>query len=244
MPRFLMTICYDGTKYHGWQVQENAVTVQPTVQDALQQIIGVRPDICGCSRTDSGVHALEYCFHFDYDGNIPCKNLVNALNTKLPTDIAAVDCVQVAEDFHARYSVASKEYVYKILNSPQRNPFYEDYAWFVKTPLDAQLMDKAAKKFVGTYDFIGFCSSGSSVQDTVRNVKSASVHREGDTVIFKVEADGFLYNMVRIMVGTLMDVAYGKTSVDDIEKIILSKDRNQAGITAPAKGLYLNKVIY
>ena len=242
--RYLMTIRYIGTNYHGWQVQQNATAVQPTVQDALEKILGFRPNVTGCSRTDSGVHALKYCFHFDCDGKISPEKMVCAINAKLPSDIAAYDCKAVPDDFHARYSVKNKRYIYKIYNGRQRNPFCEKLAHHITTPLDADLMNKAAVQFIGTYDFTAFCAAGASTVDNVRTVYDANVNRSGDDVTFSVCADGFLYNMVRIMTGTLIDVSYGKISADEIADIINSKDRQRAGVTAPPHGLYLYDVKY
>ena len=244
MQRYLMTIRYDGTNYHGWQVQPNAVTVQQTVQNSLESALGVRPNITGCSRTDSGVHAYEYCFHFDYDGAIPENKLPLALNTKLPYDISAVDCMKVDNDFHARYSVQSKEYVYKIYNSEFRDPFKCKYSYFYKGNLDVEKMNEAAQNFVGKHDFTSFCASGSSVEDNTRTVMSASVTKSNDMIEFRVRADGFLYNMVRIMAGTLLDVGTGRKTSDNITKIITNKNRGSAGITAPPHGLFLNHVFY
>ena len=244
MSRFLMKIKYDGTAYHGWQVQVNAETVQKSVQDAFQSALGFRPNITGCSRTDSGVHAKEYCFHFDSDFNISEMSYVRALNTKLPQDISVFNCEKVDDDFHARYKVKSKRYEYYFYDGEFRNPFYSKFSWQMKNKLDEKELDKAAKLFIGKYDFCGFCSSGSSVSDTVRNVFSAGVERNGDLVVFYVEADGFLYNMVRIMAGTLSFVSLGKIKADEIKEIILSKKRERAGITAPPNGLFLTKVNY
>lgn len=242
--RMLATIQYDGSNYHGWQVQNNAVTVQQTVQDAMQSIFGYRPNATGCSRTDSGVHALKFCYHFDYDGNISPKKIVSAMNAKLPHDIAMIDCKEVSPNFHARYSVKQKTYVYKIYNNEVRSPFNEKYAVHDARRLDVEIMNKAASHFVGEHDFSAFCAAGSSVEDNVRTVYSAKVERHGDEVWFVVSANGFLYNMVRIMAGTLLFVAYGKISPDEIEAIIESKSRENAGITAPAHGLYLADVEY
>ncbi len=244
MPKYLMTIKYDGTAYHGWQVQKNAITVQQCVQDALESFLGFRPDVTGCSRTDSGVHAKEYCFHFESSANISEQGYVKAINTKLPDDISASDCKKVNDDFHARYSVKTKRYDYLFFDGETRNPFYSKYSWHIDKKLDEKLLDNAAKEFIGKYDFSGFCSTGSSVEDTVREVFSASVKRQGDLVIFSIEADGFLYNMVRIIAGTLYFVAIGKIDINDIKDIILSKNRNKAGITAPPQGLFLSKVNY
>ena len=244
MRNLLLTISFDGTAYHGWQVQENAVTVQQTVQDALEHICSKRDNIVGCSRTDSGVHANMYCCNIRTESTIDCKKLVGALNAVLPKDIAALDCKEVDFEFHARYDCKSKEYIYKIWNSPNKNPFLYNYSLHYKYPLDEAFLNRQAKMFIGTHRFDSFCAAGSSVEDTERTVMNASVEREGDTVIFRVEADGFLYNMVRIMVGTLIDISRGKIPPDSVKEIISAENRAAAGYTAPAHGLYLNKINY
>lgn len=244
MRNLLLTLSFDGSAYHGWQVQENAATVQQALQDALEHICGVRDNIVGCSRTDSGVHANMYCCNLRTEHTIPCDRLVTALNAVLPRDIAVSNCKQVPFDFHARYDCTSKEYIYKIWNSPNKNPFLYDYSLHYKYPLDAEMLDGQAKQYMGEYDFASFCAAGSSVASTVRNVTNASVTRDGDMVVFTVEANGFLYNMVRIMVGTLIDISSGKTEKNSIADIIAAKDRGRAGFTAPPHGLYLNKVNY
>lgn len=244
MRNLLLTLSFDGSAYHGWQVQENAVTVQQALQDALEHICGVRDNIVGCSRTDSGVHANMYCCNLRTEHTIPCDRLVTALNAVLPRDIAVSNCEQVPFDFHARYDCASKEYIYKIWNSPNKNPFLYNYSLHYKYPLDAEMLDGQAKQYMGEYDFASFCAAGSSVTSTVRNVTNASVTRDGDMVVFTVEANGFLYNMVRIMVGTLIDISSGRIEKNSIADIIAAKDRGKAGFTAPPHGLYLNKVNY
>ena len=244
MRNLLLTISFDGTAYHGWQVQENAVTVQQTLQDALEHICSKRDNVVGCSRTDAGVHANMYCCNVRTESAIECKKLVGALNAVMPKDIAALDCHEVDFDFHARYDCKSKEYIYKIWNSPNKNPFLYNYALHYKYPLDEKFLSEQAKMFIGTHHFDSFCAAGSSVEDTERTVKNACVEREGDMVIFKVEADGFLYNMVRIMVGTLIDISRGRIPPDSIDRIISAKNRSAAGYTAPAHGLYLNKIYY
>lgn len=244
MRNLLLTLSFDGSAYHGWQVQENAVTVQQALQDALEHICGVRDNIVGCSRTDSGVHANMYCCNLRTEHTIPCDRLVTALNAVLPRDIAVSNCEQVPFDFHARYDCTSKEYIYKIWNFPNKNPFLYDYSLHYKYPLDAEMLDGQAKQYMGEYDFASFCAAGSSVASTVRNVTNASVKRDGDMVVFTVEANGFLYNMVRIMVGTLIDISSGKIEKNSIADIIAAKDRGKAGFTAPPHGLYLNKVNY
>jgi len=244
MRNLLFTISFCGTAYHGWQVQNNAVTVQQTVQDAIERIIQKRENIVGCSRTDAGVHANMYCFNMKTQSEIPCEKMITAVNAMLPDDISVLDCIEVNEDFHARYSCRKKEYKYLIYNSKIQNPFTVDRALLYPYKIDEDFLNEQSKQFIGKYDFCAFCNAGSSVEDTVRNVYDASVSRNGDMVEFTVSADGFLYNMVRIMVGTLLDISSGKIPENSIIDIIHSKNRDNAGCTAPACGLYLNKVIY
>ena len=244
MKRLLFSIKYDGTAYHGWQVQSNAVTVQEVFQNAVEKVFGSRLDVKGCSRTDSGVHAEMYCLTLDTDMNITEENAVLALNTHLPRDISVFDCKLVNSDFHPRYNCKSKQYVYKIYNGKIRNPFYDKYSYHYRYSLDADYLNKEAQAFCGTHDFSGFCSVKSDIEDTVRTVYSASVKRDGDMVYFTFEADGFLYNMVRIMVGTLLFINEGKIKEGELTDIINSKQRSRAGKTAPAQGLFLNKVNY
>lgn len=244
MRNLLLTISFDGTAYHGWQVQENAVTVQQTLQDALERICSRRDNVVGCSRTDAGVHANMYCCNIRTESPIDCRKLVGALNALLPRDIAALDCREVDFDFHARYDCRSKEYIYKIWNSPNKNPFLYNYSYHYKYPLDEVFLSAQAKDYIGTHYFDSFCASGSSVESTVRTVINAEVERDGNMVIFRVEADGFLYNMVRIMAGTLIDISRGKLPQDSIGAIIEARNRFAAGCTAPARGLYLNKIHY
>ena len=244
MRNVLLEISYDGARYHGWQVQKNAVTVQEVFQNAVEKLFGERIDIKGCSRTDSGVHAKSYFVSFKTDKRIENGKIVMALNTYLPKDIAVLNCREADDDFHPRYSTVSKEYVYKLYNGKIRDPFLENYAFHYRYPINAEYLNSEAKAFLGTHDFCGFCSSRSDVEDTVRTVMNFEVFREGDTVYFKVEADGFLYNMVRIMVGTLLFVNEGKIKRGELSSVIESKDRSRAGKTAPPQGLYLNKVNY
>lgn len=244
MRNLLLTISYDGSNYHGWQVQKNAVTVQEVFQNAVKKLFKQNIDIKGCSRTDSGVHANKYCVSFKTDTDIPCENIIMALNSYLPDDIAVLNCTDMDIDFHARYSVVKKEYVYIINNSKIRNPFLRNYAFWYRYDINADYLNEQAQAFVGTYDYSGFCSANSGVEDTVRTVQSFEVSRKGDMVYFKVSADGFLYNMVRIMVGTLLFVNEGKIKKDELKNVILSKNRKLAGKTAPPQGLYLNDVIY
>ncbi len=244
MKRLLITIQYDGTAYHGWQVQKNALSVQETFQNTVEAVFGQRLDVKGCSRTDSGVHANMYCLTIDTDMNISDEGVVMALNTKLPRDIAAVSCRSVSADFHPRYSCTSKEYVYQIYNGKTRSPFLRNYAYHYRYALDADYLNAQAQHFLGTHDFAGFCSVKSDVEDSRRTIYKAEVKRRGDMVYFVFEGDGFLYNMVRIMVGTLLFVSEGKIKADELPDIIASTDRKRCGKTAPACGLYLNKVNY
>ncbi len=245
MARNLLVRCsYCGAAYHGFQIQKNGDTVAARLMDAIFRVTGEDSPTIGCSRTDAGVHAREYFFNFHTDTKIPAGRLPAALNAHLPYDIAVTRCREVPEDFHARYHAVGKEYCYLIHNSPVRDPFFEHLKYHYRCPLDEKLLDRAAKGFVGAHDFSAFCSAGSSVKDTVRTITDAGVRRDGDLVVFTVRGTGFLYNMVRIMVGTLLAVAEGKLTVREIPEIIESRDRSRAGVTAPAHGLYLNRVFY
>ena len=244
MPRLLITLRYDGTAYHGWQVQPNGVTVQQVLQDAVEAVTGVRAGITGCSRTDAGVHADMFCCALDTASPLRGDKLASALNFHLPRDIAVYNVREVAADFHPRYHARGKRYIYCIWNGSQRHPVYDRYALHRKQPLDETLLSRAAADYIGMHDFAAFCAAGSDVQDTVRTVRDCRVERQGDLVVFSVEADGFLYNMVRIMVGTLLEIADGRLAADAIPTILASGDRANAGPTAPAKGLCLQQVFY
>ena len=241
----LLTISYDGKCFHGWQIQQNALTVQEVFQAALAKIIGDSFDVKGCSRTDSGVHANMYCVSVKTAHPIPPERLKAALNRWLPMAAAVRDCREVDLDFHARYSCTGKEYIYQIWNSEVRSPFLDGYALHYRYPLDTELLDRAAQAYVGRHDFTSFCTlDNREPGDMTREVRRFSVERDGEMVVMRVEADGFLYNMVRIMVGTLLRIAQGKIPPDGIPAIIEKKDRQFAGPTAPACGLYLNRVFY
>lgn len=245
MRNLLLTICYDGTRYHGWQIQQNAVAVQQVFQEALLKIIAERPDIKGCSRTDSGVHANAYCISLKTEHSIPCERLLNALNHFLPEDIAVKDCREVPLDFHARYSCTGKEYIYQIWNEPVRNPFLQHRALHYWYDLNLDRLNAAAAHYLGIHDFTSFCTLDARERgDLRRTVTKSEVRREGGLVLFTVAADGFLYNMVRIMVGTLLRVAQGKLEPEQIPGILAAQNRKAAGPTAPPCGLYLNRVFY
>lgn len=245
MRNLLLTIAYCGKNLHGWQIQENAVTVQEVFQEALYQIIQERPDIKGCSRTDSGVHANCYCISMKIAHPITNDHLMLAMNRYLPDDVAVLKVEDVPDDFHARYSCTGKEYVYKVWNSRVRNPFLQDLALHYRYDMDVEALNRAAQAFVGTHDFTSFCTLDKREKgDFTRTVKYFRVDRNGDLVTFTVAADGFLYNMVRIMVGTLLAMVQGRIAYDALSDIILAENRKCAGPTAPACGLYLNQVFY
>lgn len=244
MKNYLLTICFDGTNYHGWQVQENAVTVQETLQNAAERILGKRENVIGCSRTDALVHAHMFCCNMRTEKNVAPEKLQTALNAVLPRDIAVLDCGEVPYDFHARYDCTGKTYQYLILNRQVRDPFYENRAYHYPWHIHADFLNEQAQQFLGLHDFSAFCASKTAVEDKVREIRRAAVERDGDFVKITVEGNGFLYNMVRIMVGTLLEINSGKLPRDSVTAILESKDRAKAGATAPAQGLYLHKVYY
>ena len=245
MRNLLLAIRYDGSNYHGWQVQQNAVTVQQVFQDALAKVLGERPDVKGCSRTDSFVHALQFGVSFRTERIIPCERLKGALNHFLPDDIAVLSCREVPAEFHARYSCLGKEYVYRIWNCQTRDPFLRDRVLHYWYPLDLERLNRAAAGFLGAHDFSSFCAVDARVPgDMTRTVTKSEWSREGDMVSYFVAADGFLYHMVRIMVGTMLRVAQGKLQPEDIPRILQAENRQAAGPTAPPQGLYLKAVFY
>lgn len=244
MKRVLLTISYDGTAYHGWQIQPNGITIQQVLQDELSLLLGKKTGVTGCSRTDAGVHAKEFCCHLDCENSIPEDAFLRGLSSRLPSDISVIDCKTVADDFHARYNALGKTYVYNIRNSRIKDPFYGRYSWQIERPLDIAKMNLFCKKIVGTHDFYAFSSSGRTVEDTVRTISECYVEKNGDNISLRVTANGFLYNMVRIIVGTAVEVSDGKIDCIEIENIINKKKREKLGVTAPAKGLFLEKVIY
>ncbi len=239
-------IAYDGSCYHGWQRQENNITVQQVIEDTMSRILGENVTAAGCSRTDAGVHAREYCLTVKTDKPIPCGGLVRAMNGQLPDDIAVKSCEDAPEDFHARFSSHGKEYVYLINTAPVRDVFANRHALHYPHPLDETELDRISKLYVGEHDLKAFCRAESQAlhRSTVRTVYSAGVERSGDTVTFTVSGSGFLHNTVRIMVGTLLWISEGKISEANIERAFATGDRELLGVTAPPNGLYLNKVLY
>lgn len=243
----LLRLTYKGTRYGGFQVQPNAPTVCAAFQDALQAVTGTRPDVKGCSRTDAGVHALDFALNFHYTGSIPPRRLVLALNAHLPPDIRVRSACPVPEDFHARYAAHAKTYCYRIRNSAIDDPFDLDTCWRVAGQLDLAAMQAAAARFVGRHDFLALCAAGSGPAahgDTVRTITRCTVEQSGELVTVTVTADGYLYNMVRILAGTLVEVGRGKLRPEEIDAILAGRDRHRAGPTLPARGLFLVRVDY
>ena len=243
----LFRLAYKGTRYGGFQVQPNAPTVCAAFQDALQAVTGTRPDVKGCSRTDAGVHALDFALSLRYDGPVPPQKLVLALNAHLPPDIRVKSARPVPEDFHARYAAHAKTYCYRIRNSAIDDPFDLDTCWRTAGRLDLAAMQAAAARFVGTHDFLALCAAGSGPAahgDTVRTVTRCTVEQSGEVLTITVTADGYLYNMVRILAGTLVEAGRCKISPRDIDTILQSRDRRRAGPTLPARGLFLVRVDY
>ncbi len=238
MIRIKLVIAYDGSAYHGWQIQPNAVTVQGTLQAVLSEVYKESITLFGCSRTDAGVHAKNFVCHADVPFAIPLDKLPLALNAYLPDDISVLKAEEVSSDFHARFSCKGKTYQYLLWNGRIRDPFLQKRAGFHPSPLNAENMNQMAQSFVGEHDFTAFMAAGSEITDAVRTIYSFSVERSGDLIIFTVSGNGFLYNMVRIMVGTLISADQGKLD-RSLPEIILSKDRTLAGITVPPQGLYL-----
>ncbi|MEG2073657.1 MAG: tRNA pseudouridine(38-40) synthase TruA [Angelakisella sp.] len=244
MRNLKLTIAYKGTAYHGFQFQKNAVSVAEVFQNAVEAAFGKRYDIKGCSRTDTGVHANRFVLSLLCDFAIPCENVLRALNVKLPEDIAVLDCRDMPEDFHPRYDTVGKRYLYRIWNAPCRNPFEGETSLHCPRPLDVPLMDTAAAHFLGSHDFSAFCAAGGKVEDKTRTISQCTVTRSGDMVTLSITGDGFLYNMVRIITGTLLEVSAGKLSPEAIPEVIASRDRRRAGFTAPPHGLFLDEVFY
>lgn len=244
MKNVKLTIEYDGTNYHGWQVQSNAKTVQGTVERAIRGLTGEEITITGSSRTDQGVHAYGQVANFFTHSNIPQDRFSYALNRMLPEDIVIKKSEEVSLDFHARYCSKGKKYRYLIYNSSFPSAIFRNRSYHVSHLVDMEEMEKSIDFFLGTHDFSAFRSTGSSVKTSVRTIFDVKLTRAEDNIWFEVSGDGFLYNMVRIMVGTIVDVGMGRIKSKDIPSIIESLDRKKAGRTAPPQGLYLVEVYY
>lgn len=244
MRNIALRLSYDGSAYHGWQTQKTEVTVQETLEGALTKICGHRVKVTGCGRTDAGVHALSYCANFHTDCGIPIDRVPLAVNSRLPGDIAVSAACEVEDDFNAIGSCIQKEYIYRILNSRIRDPFLEKRVCFYPSRLDIDAMKAAAAGFVGTHDFAAVRSVGTETKTTVRTVHWCEAERNGDEITVRVCADGFLYNMVRAIVGTLVYASYGKLDPASIGELLESRDRRLTGPTMPASGLYMHRVWY
>ncbi len=244
MKNIALCLRYDGSRYHGWQVQKNDRSVAETLEEALFRTTGERLRVTGCGRTDAGVHALRYCANFRSETRIPLERLPLAVNSRLPEDIAVLDAVEAPADFNAITACIKKEYVYKIWNSAIRDPFLEKRACFYPQRLDMELMRRAAAAFEGTHDFRAVRSVGTETKTTVRTVHWCRCEKEGPLITVSVCADGFLYNMCRAMVGTMVYASYGKLLPEEIPALLEKGDRRLTGPTMPPQGLYLNRVWY
>ncbi len=244
MRNIALRLSYDGTNYHGWQTQKDEVTVQQTLEQAVEKICKHPAHVTGCGRTDAGVHALRYCANFRTDCAIPADRIPLALNSRLPADIAVSAAVEAPEDFNAVGSCIKKEYIYRIHNSPIREPFLDRGACFYPQALDIGRMDAAAAAFAGEHDFAAVRSVGTQTKTTVRTVYWCRAEKRGDVITVSVCANGFLYNMARAIVGTLVYVSQGKLEPEDIPKLLAAGDRRLAGPTMPPQGLYMHRLWY
>ena len=244
MKRIKLTIAYDGTNYCGWQVQPNGITVEEVVNKALKKLTGEDIQVIGASRTDSGVHALGNVAVFDTRTTIPPERISYALNQRLPEDIVIVKSEEGAEDFHPRYCDCSKTYEYHILNTRIPIPTKRLTNYFVSYDLDVEKMRKAAGYLIGEHDFVSFCNVRTDVEDTVRTVTELEILKDGEEITIRISGNGFLYNMVRIIVGTLIRVGRGFYEPEKVKEILEAKDRKAAGVTAPPHGLILAEIRY
>ena len=245
MKRIKLTVAYDGTNYHGWQVQPNAVTIEGKLNEAISELTKESIQVIGASRTDAGVHALGNVAVFDTESRIPGEKFSYALNQRLPDDIVIQQSQEVDKDFHPRYCTCEKTYEYVILNRKFPLPEYRNTAFFYYGDLDIKAMQEATKAFLGEHDFAGFCSAGAQVKTTVRTIYELTVEKkDNDMICIRVRGNGFLYNMVRAMVGTIVYAAEGKLAPEDIPAILDSGNRTLAGPTVPPGGLYMTRLWY
>ena len=242
--RVKMVVAYDGTNYSGWQLQNNAVTIEQKLNEALFNLLGEEITVTGASRTDAGVHSLGNVCVFDTNTRMPAEKICYALNTRLPEDIVVQSSCQVADDFHPRAGKSSKTYEYRVLNREFRDPTRRLDTYFYHYDLDVALMQKAASFLIGEHDFRSFCSVHAQVETTVRTIYDCTVSKNEDEIRIRVTGNGFLYNMVRIIAGTLIEVGAGKRQPEDIVKMLEAKDRQSAGPTAPAHGLTMIGIEY
>jgi tRNA pseudouridine38-40 synthase len=239
MKRIMLTVAYDGTRYNGWQIQPNGNTIEGQLNHALTELLGEEIAVIGASRTDAGVHALCNVAVFDTDSRIAAEKIAPALNARLPEDIRIQKSEQVADDFHPRHCNTKKTYEYRIYMGKYENPIGRQYAHFVYVPLDVEKMQKAANYLIGEHDFKSFCVARAQVLTTVRTIYAADVQKEGNYLTIRVSGNGFLFNMVRIIAGTLLEVGRGNLEPEQMQCILEAKERRAAGPTAPARGLTL-----
>ena len=245
MKRIRIFVAYDGTNYCGWQVQPNGVTIEEKLNKSLIRLTGEEIRIIGASRTDSGVHALGNVAVFDTESSIPPERFAYALNQRLPEDIVVVRSDEVPADWHPRYQDnISKTYEYHIYNAQMPNPLKTRYCTFVSFPLDIGAMREGAKYLIGAHDFVSFCNVRTDVEDTVRTIYSLDILPVGDEITIRIQGNGFLYNMVRIIVGTLVRVGRGFYTPEQVQEILEAKNRKAAGVTAPPQGLFLVGIEY
>lgn len=242
--RYALLLSYDGTEYGGWQIQKNAVTVQQKLTEALEDTLGYKENVIASGRTDSGVHAKAQVCHFDAQTSIPAEKLADALNARLPEDISVLRTVAAPDGFDAQSSAKKKTYCYRFYLSKRRLPLNDRYSVQIKYSIDLQKLKYAAKLFEGEHDFKAYCAAGSRVKTTVRRIYSIEVKNDGCNVAVYVTGNGFLYNMVRTLVGTLIYYAAGRLMEEDIVRSLEECDRNSVGKTMPAKGLTLESVEY
>ncbi len=242
--KVLLNIMYDGTNFFGWQKQQDKRTVQHEIEKALKSLFKKDIPIRGASRTDAKVHALDQLAVFKHDFNIPMQKLPFAINSFLPKDIVITNATIVPDDFHPQKNVYKKTYIYKIYNNSFNNPLLINYAEFINKKLDIKKMQDACKYFIGEYDFKAFCATKSYAKTTIRTIYNLNIENKENFITIKITGNGFLYNMVRIITGTLIDIGMQKKPPSCIKEIINSKNRANAGATASAKGLYLYKIYY
>ena len=244
MRRIKLTIAYDGTNYCGWQVQPNGITIEEVINKALKKLSGENIQVIGASRTDSGVHAMGNVAVFDTETTIPAEKIAMALNQRLPEDIVIVQSEEVPLDFHPRYCDCSKTYEYHIINTRIPMPTKRLTNYFVSYTLDIDKMRQAASYLIGEHDFVSFCNIRTDVENTVRTIQELDIITNGDEITIRITGNGFLYNMVRIIVGTLVRVGRGFYGPEKVKEILEARDRKAAGVTAPAHGLILTKIEY
>lgn len=244
MRRIRLIIEYDGTDYYGWQYQPNARTIQGIVEEQTGRIVNEKVTVIASGRTDAGVHALNQVAFFKTESSVSCEALQRGLNALLPHDIVVKEVSEAGDDFHPRYSATGKIYTYQILNRPYPSALLNRFSWFIRAPLNIGLMNEAATHLIGEHDFSSFRASSCGAPHPVKTVRAAWFRKEGDLLVFEIEASGFLHHMVRNIVGTLVDVGTERMTTGYFKELLHSRDRRLAGITAPPQGLFLKEVKY